>query len=102
VRVTAVTKFKQGDLWCAKKLIRGPAELRDGQYYVVGGTDIIIGDSATVEYIGDSATVESIGDWATVIAYKVIDPTCLKSTTAVLIDRSVYDKVTCHVGKAGG
>ena len=54
-------------------------------------------DSATVRVSG-SATVVSVSDRATAIAYNVVDPDCLKSKTAVLIDRS-KSSVVCYVGE---
>ena len=53
--------------------------------------------SATVRVSG-SATVVSVSDRATAIAYNVVDPDCLKSKTAVLIDRS-KSSVVCYVGE---
>ena len=77
--------------WAKKKLIKKPCVLKSGQYYVVSS------GSATVRVSG-SATVVSVSDRATAIAYNVVDPDCLKSKTAVLIDRS-KDSVVCYVGQ---
>jgi len=71
----------------------------------VGGSATIqyVRDSATIQYVGDSATIQYVGDSATIIVYTVIDPQCLKSTTAVMVDRSKHGEVNVIVGmqKAG-
>ena len=109
--------------WAKKKLIKKPCVLKSGQYYVVssgsatvrasgsatvdayGSAMVRASGSATVEASGyatveafDSATVVSVSDRATAIAYNVVDPDCLKSKTAVLIDRS-KSSVVCYVGE---
>jgi len=93
--------------WKKQKIISNPCVLKQGQFYVVSSDSATVraSDSATV-WASGSATVRASGsatvrafESATVIAYTVIDPNCLKSKTAVLIDRSTYSKVSVHIGK---
>jgi len=53
----------------------------------------------TILAIGHGSATVQASDSATVIAYRVIDPNCLKSSMAVLIDRSTHGKVIVHIGK---
>ena len=104
--------------WKKQKVITGTVkELTAGQYYVCGKAHIgSVRGSATIEYVGgsatiedvggsatikdvrDSATIEYVGDSATIIVYTTIDPQCLKSKTAVMIDRSKTGSVSIVVG----
>ena len=83
----------------------GSAVIKD-----VSGSAVIecVSGSAVIEYVRGSAVIKDVrgsavigyvSGSAVIIVYTVIDPTCLKTQTAVMIDRSVYGKVTVHVGK---
>ena len=113
--------------WKKQKVVtRKTAVLNAGQYYIcgkaevcsvegtanvsvrdsavikyVGGSAVIndVGGSAVIKYVRGSAVINDVGDSATIIVYTVIDPQCLKSSTAVMIDRSTYGKVTVTAGK---
>ena len=70
-----------------------------------GNSNVMALDNSTVKAFGDStvtaqdnSTVLEINHSATVIAYKTLDLKCLKSSKAVIIDRS-GDKVVCRIGK---
>lgn len=71
---------KELKTWIAQKVItKNCAELRDGEYYVIG------------------AKIESVSDSATVITNTAINPACLKSSRAVIIDRR-NPVAKCYVG----
>ena len=54
--------------------------------------------SAQVEYIRDSAQVKTVGGKVVICTYNNLSPDILKSSQAVMIDRS-GDIVKCYVGK---
>jgi hypothetical protein len=57
-----------------------------------------IGDSAQVEHISGSAQVKKVSGKAVICTYNNLSPDILKSSKAVMIDRST-DTVVCYVGK---
>ena len=71
------------------------------KYVHDNGTVKSVSGNGTVEYVSGNGTVKSVYDNGTVIVYKVkvIDPTILKSTTAVMIDRHIKGKAVCYTGK---
>jgi len=109
--------------WVAARLVLAGQEITvfSGEsVYVYGGTakacgnaTVKAGDNATVEACGnatvnayDNATVNAydnatVGAWerSQVIAFSKLEPTILKSATAVLIDRSEHGKVRVFVGE---
>ena len=113
--------------WKAKKVItRKTKALTVGQYYVCGkatienvsGNAVVsLRDSAVIKYVGGSAVIKYVRgsaviqdvrgsavikyvrDLAVIIVYTATNPNCLKSTTAVIIDRSIYGKVKVTTGK---
>ena len=67
--------------------------------YICGSAQVkSIYGSAQVKYISDSAQVESISGSAVITTYNNLSPDILKSSKAVMIDRS-KDVVRCFVGK---
>jgi len=90
--------------WKKQKVItRDRKEVKDGQFYVYGCSIFkasncqIVCYNSTVKAWGNS-TVEAFGS-NTVEAFHSIDPSCLKSKTAVLIDRSKCNEVVVHTKK---
>jgi len=47
-----------------------------------------VSDNATIKSVSGNATMVKIEGSATAIVYKAVDPKCLQSSTAVMIDRS--------------
>lgn len=77
--------------WLKEKVI-----LPDQSVETVAGSVLAI--YGKVKYICDSATVENVSGKAVICTYKNLSPDILKSSKAVMIDRS-NDTVVCYVGK---
>jgi len=58
-----------------------------------------VGGSAVIQDVRGSAVIKYVRDLAVIIVYTATNPNCLKSTTAVIIDRSIYGKVKVTTGK---
>ena len=113
--------------WAKAKLVKGKrAEITSGQHYLVGNAEVgIVRDSAVIQYVRDSAVIQYVRDSAviqdvrgsavikdvrdsavikdvrgsaTIIVYTSVDPTCLKTKTAVMIDRSISSQIDVWVG----
>ena len=96
--------------WAKAKLVRSGTrkKIETGQHYVCGTAvvELLAGDaviaimsgSSQVTRMSGSSQVKEVKGNATITVYKVCDPTCLKTKTAVMIDRRESGAVYVYVG----
>ena len=83
--------------WKAAKVItKDVAVLREGQFYIYGGTIQAV-EGGTIQSV-EGGTIAEISGAATVIMYTAYDASTLKSQTAVILDRTKAGKVTMVTG----